>query len=243
MAPAGAIPKSGLHAITGGDQDTSAAYLVGLFNSTPILDLAEALAPGSVSQEDIEALGLPQLPAGDTQQIEGAARALADLVHTLVTQTSTRWPDLLSALKGDPFLLSLPDRSWNPQTPPRTWGSLGSVGWVTLSVSNGARGPIASIDVTHDLFGPRLEISFRTGHASVEVPHESANSTLEAIKALVSGQDVNQGAGANLQDVPIAISPAATLEAYGADRADLQRQVNEYRAHRESIDSTLNRFI
>lgn len=59
LAPAGALPLSGLHALTGA-ADTSAAYLVGLINSTPVQELAEALAPGSVSQEDFEHLGLPQ---------------------------------------------------------------------------------------------------------------------------------------------------------------------------------------
>lgn len=243
LAPAGTIPKSGLHAITGSNEETSAAYLVGLFNSTPILELAEALAPGSVSQEDIEALGLPQLPKDETRQIEASARSLADLVKGLVTQISRRWPDILETLREDPFLLDIPNNSWTPSAIARTWGTFGSIGWANLAITPGARGPVISLEITHDLFGPRLELELRTGHATVEVPHESAAVLLEAMQALISGYSVNQGAGRDLDEIPIPISPEDLLSHFRSDQEELEGAINEYRTHRALIDSTIARFI
>ncbi len=103
LAPARSLPASGLHAITGAG-GTSAAYLVGLINSTPVQELAEALSPGSVSQADLQALGLPQFDRVVTAGIERRARELAELVRTLIVEHNSLWPNLENALRTDTTL-------------------------------------------------------------------------------------------------------------------------------------------
>jgi hypothetical protein len=129
LAPAHSVSLSGLHVFTG-ESGTSAAYLVGLINSTPILELAEALAPGNVSQSDIAELGLPQLDKATAKTIEDKTRRLANLVKQFVTVTAQAWRKLPDALRADINLAEAPDWAW-ARPHPREAG-------VTSAGSNGS---------------------------------------------------------------------------------------------------------
>lgn len=145
LAPAHALPLSGLHAMTGRSA-TDAAYLVGLINSTPVQELAEALAPGSLSQDDIEDLGLPQFQAPVASNIADRARQLATVVRRLVTEQGPVWPRLLDTLRSDVALATEVTNAWSPAPARRGWATLGTVTWAGLEDSGRSPGTARTRD-------------------------------------------------------------------------------------------------
>lgn len=122
LAPAKALPLSGLHAVVGGGS-TTAAYLVDLINSTPVQELAEALAPGSVGQGDIEELGLPLFNEATAREIRQHTRQLADTVRTLVLEHGRSWPALPNTLRADISLAGHTTAAWAPAAHRHDWGT------------------------------------------------------------------------------------------------------------------------
>jgi len=187
LAPARSLPASGLHAITGAG-GTSAAYLVGLINSTPVQELAEALSPGSVSQADLQALGLPQFDRVVTAGIERRARELAELVRTLIVEHNSLWPNLENALRTDTTLSGDLESAWAPAPSARGWGTINTVGWATVHALSTVSGTVERTALVTDLLGTHLEISFTRGKINIETEeHPDPHQDLRVNRPGMSG--------------------------------------------------------
>lgn len=240
LAPASSLPLSGLHALTG-TSGTSAAYLVGLINSTPIQELAEALAPGSVGQKDIEALGLPRFDDTTAQDIETRTRTLADLVRKLVITHAPTWPDLLNVLRIDTTLTSPTTGAWTPHAQKRNWGTLSGVGW--LSVERGAKvsGVIEAVHRENDLLGSHLAVQFTRGQVLIALTGtytaEEEDAHYALLAAVVNGVRLARGGPDDLTSAPVHVTLQGLSDTYAKDLQAVEADVIEYQTNREAIDA------
>jgi hypothetical protein len=233
LAPAQALPLSGLHAMTG-QPGTTAAYLVGLINSTPIQDLAAALAPGSVGQDDIEHLGLPQFGPDDTQAIERHVRSIADTVHALVTEHGRTWPLLPDTLRADITLAEDITHAWHPAPRARGWGTLNSVAWTRITTTPRISGVVESTEITDTLLGRLLTLHFTRGTMHLEVDDHGDRDMRDLVRALVLGAGRAGPAQIRATPVPLQVDTLAAL--YGQDLTALRARIDRYRALRQEID-------
>lgn len=236
LAPARSLPASGLHAITGAG-GTSAAYLVGLINSTPVQELAEALSPGSVSQGDLQALGLPQFDRVVTAGIERRARELAEVVRTLIAEHNSLWPGLENALRTDTTLSGDLKSAWAPTPSARGWGTINTVGWATVHAQNAVSGTVERTALVTDLLGTHLEISFTRGKINIETDeHPDPRQDLRVlVEALVRGAGALTAAQVRALPVPVR---ADTLRlAWERDLRSLTAVTDRYRQLRAEIDN------
>ena len=234
LAPARALPLSGLHAMSGGATGTKAAYLVGLINSTPVQELAEALAPGSLSQDDIEHLGLPQFPKAVADSIAAKAREIAGVVRRLVVDQGPVWPLLRDALRYDLALTSDVTEGWAPAPGRRGWGTLASVGWVSLDESGRLGGVVESTVMTDDLLGTHLVVHFTHGQVLVDAEERTDHDLRDLVERLMFG--VGRVDAAALKAIPVPVSADALVAAWERDKTAVQALVHRYHALREEID-------
>ncbi len=240
LAPARTLPLSGLHALTGGTT-TNAAYLVGLINSTPVQELAEALAPGSVGQDDFASLGLPQFDVTTTRAIEKSVRNLADLVRRLVTIRSRTWPELPAVLRADLTLTSPVMGAWLPTAHRRGWGTIGSVTWLTVEGDGPLSGVVEQANVVDDeLFGRRLDVHCSKGTRRIRVAagpdHDTEGQLYDVLNRVVGGLAATRGSATGLSAASIPVDPQALLATYAKDEVTLAADVQSYQQNRAAID-------
>lgn len=240
LAPANSMPLSGLHAFTG-TQGTTAAYLVGLINSTPIQELAEALAPGSVGQQDIEALGLPRFDDATVRDIERRTRTLADLVHKLVTMHAPIWPDLLNVLRFDTALTSPVTRAWTPKSQKRNWGTVNSVGWSSVTRDATVSGVIEAVAREDDLLSRHLAVQFTRGRILIALSGthtaDEEDTYYALLAAVVNGVRLGRGGPDDLGSAPVHVTLQGLLDVYAKDLQVVEADVTDYQANREAIDA------
>lgn len=236
LAPANALPLSGLHAITG-TAGTSAAYLVGLLNSTVIQELATALAPGAVGQADIEALGLPLLDSADVVEIEATTRQIADVVQTMVTQHGGTWPDLPDTLRRDIALESDVTTAWRPVVGQRNWGTLSTVSWVQHETTGRLSGRLVDITVTEDLLGDRMHLHFKSGVMHLTADDHPTVDLRDLLARVVRG--LKAPMPADVLALPLPVQPAALQTAYEQHSAAVGALVEDYRRLRLDIDTRI----
>lgn len=241
LAPKGSLPLSGLHALTG-TSGTSAAYLVGLINSTPIQELAEALAPGSVGQGDIEALGLPLFHIELAKDIGGRARVLANLVKDMVNDQAQSWPDLLNVLRADVTLDSSVTTGWTPKAR-KHWGNISTVNWVVAERSANVSGVIESVVRQNDLLARNLAVNFTRGVVTLALNGDLSlaeeDEHYRVLEALVHGVRLRRGAATDLMAVPVATSASVLLDLHATEQAAVLSDVADYRSNRQAIDDAV----
>lgn len=237
LLPAGAIPTSALHAMTGDGEATSAAYLVGLINSTPVIALAEALAPGSVSQEDLQALGLPLFAKTVRHKIEKATKQLADLVVTLVEDQSVIFPAVLAALKTDISMSETVTEVWRPQFGEHAVTStLELCSWVEILMEK-PRGKLREVLINEDVLGQHVSAVFDRG-AITFTPHEASTKPLQLLASILWGHLGATPGDLTGTAIHMSLEECATSNA--RDAASANKLVNEYRKLRSSIDDLVN---
>ncbi|MGY1730637.1 class I SAM-dependent DNA methyltransferase [Geodermatophilus sp. SYSU D01045] len=238
LAPAGSLPLSGLHAVTG-ESGATAAYLVGLINSSPIQELAEALAPGSVGQGDIEALGLPRFAAPVVVDIEARTRVLADLVQDMVRNQAKVWPNLVNVLSVDLSLMGPVAAGWIP-TSGRRWGNIASVLWVAAEQVGRAMGVVEEVEREDDLFGRHLAVRFTRGvvHLSLQgdLDPDVSDRAFEVLEAIARGVQLRRGSVDDLLATPVPLSVTGLLATYEDDLKAVKMVVEAYQENRKAID-------
>ena len=234
LAPMHSLPLSGLHAFTGSGE-TSAAYLVGLINSTPVQELAEALAPGSVSQNDIEELGLPQFSRASAEAIETRALILADIVKTLITEYSPVWPEIADSLRDDISLNRDVFTSWTPAASRRNWGTLASVTWTRIEDGGVISGTVEGTELTDDLLGRHLVINFSRGRMRVDVDEHQAYDLRNLLQALANG--LGKATPSQLRAMPVPISADALVIDWSGSQEEVTTLVRRYQHLRSEIDA------
>jgi hypothetical protein len=239
LAPASSLPLSGLHAVTG-TSGTSAAYLVGLINSTPIQELAEALAPGSVGQDDIQDLGLPLFDRATVVKIESRTRALADSVRKFVITESSTWPDLLNVLRADITLTASATRAWSPTPQKRNWGTLTTVTWVSVERSASVSGVIEAVQREDDLLGRHLTVQFTRGYVTLsftqDIAPEQEDVHYEVLTALVHAVRLARGDVGMLTGTAVPVSLQKLLAAYSKSKQAVEVDIAAYQDNRQAID-------
>jgi len=234
LAPAHSLPLSGLHAVTGEDK-TSAAYLVGLINSTPVQELAEALAPGSISQDDIEQLGLPQFGTATTEAIEERSRRLADTVHALIAEHGQPWPSLPDALREDITLSNSIFEAWAPAGAKHGWGTLGSVAWTTVENVGRISGSAERTELSDDLLGRHLIVHFSHGRIHIDVDDHPAYDLRELLQALVVG--AGSTTASKVLALPVPVSAQKLVDIWEQDHEGVTALIKRYRDLRSGVDA------
>lgn len=223
-------PASGLHALL--PQGASAAYLVGIWNSTYVQNLSETLPPGMLRSHDVAALGLPAIGGDEQAAISDLAHALADDVDTLV-RLRTAWPLLPETLHNDISLTTLPLSAWTVRPGPRTaWGRLETVGWAAIEASGNLRRPIVQIDVEIGIFGHLVVASNASHLVRVRVAEEMT----EPVKALVGGLRYAGGRLADVAALTVPIDAPALFSSHRADVAEVEALADDYRSRRAAVD-------
>jgi hypothetical protein len=242
LAPNQSVPMSGLHAII--PTGTTAAYTVGLFNSTVVQEMAESLPPGEIRQSDLLDLGLPLVEEAQ-DEIGSVAVELAELVGDFISEAGDRWPGLEEALREDIALGSTPEDSWLPRLGPEArWGQLQNLQWVTDVESGGTMSSrIRTVDVSWDLFGPAVIVQGGTsGRLRIRIG-EDDDKVLEALVAYLKGLQI---AGRTLRDVPESRAPIdhrILVQMRQDDLVRLHEFRDTYQTLRASIDSSVDELL
>lgn len=234
LLPTGAIPTSGMHAVTGDGRETSAAYLVGLLNSTTVTTLAETLAPSSLGQDEIQALGLPLFPELVRTVIENSVRALADVVVEMVMVHAMVFPGLPQSLKADVTLAEPDLDGWLPafgKHDPIT--TIGGAQWLTVENVGKPNGKVVGWDISQDVFGDFVEVCFTRGSVRLH-PTDSNPKVLDAL-AGVAAASIGQSPLAMLgTKMPLKADDLVASRA--KDLAAVSPVVERYWALRKQID-------
>lgn len=237
MAPAGSVPASGMQVLT--SEQASAAYIVGLLNSSVGQELVGQMPPGVMQQDLLERLPLPFLPEV-VEAVGAAAEGLADTVATLAAVHGSRWPRLLAALSEDIALADVPFGAWDPEPGPSAqWGKLANVNWIEATEPLGGQAQeIRAITEERDLFGTYLRVIGRSGELHVRLDKDD-DSLLDVLSRHVAGLAARRG---QLRDVPALLVPIADdkyIKAF-VDQADEVNSIAEqYRRLRDDIDQLL----
>ena len=234
LAPIHSLPLSGLHAFTGSGE-TSAAYLVGLINSTPVQELAEAIAPGSVSQKDIEELGLPQFSRAVAEAIETRVLSLANIVKALITRHSLVWPDIADSLREDMSLGRDVFDSWIPVASRRNWGTLASVNWVRIEGAGTVSGTVEGTELTDDLLGTHLVVNFSRGRIRVDVDEHQAHDLRVLLQAMVRG--LGRATPPKVLAMPVPISADTLVADWQRNHEEVTMLIGHYQQLRNEIDA------
>ncbi len=184
----------------------------------PIQELAEALAPGSVGQKDIEDLGLPLFEMATVTEIEKRTGSLADSVRKFVITDSPTWPDLLNVLRADITMATPATRAWSPTPQKRNWGTLTTVTWVSVERSARISGVIEAVQRQDDLLGRHLTVRFTRGHVNLsftqDMAPEQEDARYEALEALVHAVRLARGDVEMLTKTPVPVSLPGLHDAY-----------------------------
>ena len=234
LAPAHSLPLSGLHAFTGSG-GTTTAYLVGLINSTPVQELAEALAPGSVGQKDIEELGLPQFDSASALAIHERVVMLADIVKTLVTKHGTVWPDIPDALRGDITLNDGVFNAWTPVPGRRNWGTLATVPWARIAGGGVTSGRVEYSELSDDLLGRHLAVYFARGQVLIDADEHTGIDLRDLLQTLVRG--MGSVTAPQLMAMPLPVSGDILVEIWKDNLGEVTALIQDYQRLRSEVDA------
>jgi hypothetical protein len=239
LAPRHAVPADGLHALL--PRDVEAAYLVALLMSTPVQELANALAPGQVRKDDLLALGLPRLTSDAVKAITAGGYQLADLVVDLVYTHGQRWPQLPNELRANPALSALTLTAWHRRSrPPAQQGRLGDVQWTDELILPSHRGePIREVRVDTTLFGSQVVAVNRAGQAFVAPLREPHEDALAALAAMFEGHAALGGTIGELANLSVPLSQPELVAEHVGDRATLDQALMRYRSERDEVDAVV----
>lgn len=250
LAPARAVPKSGLHMVYAIDKSEGrhAAYLAGIYNSELVQQLAETLAPGQTRGGEIEAFGLPDIDSSLRNTITEAAFMLADLVRNGAADGGAfeGFPQMRDLLRSDVSLGELPV-AWTPSTRSVTlWGTVDSVRWLQCADSSGPQAKAvtsSSFDTTlvgdvlrlhHSSHASEAHLDLHIG-AGVELA-ERDRSALAAWAAGLAELRVELRHVVN-QSVPTAFREF--VDKHANERDVLKRFADSYRKQRAIIDEAI----
>jgi hypothetical protein len=245
LAPRGTVPASGLHAIWP-DPPATAAYVVGLVNSTYVQGLADGLAPGTVRQRDLVALRLPLLPETAATQIATNALALADLVAAMITVDGSRFPSLPISVRENITLATPPLGAWLPEVGPETaWGLLPRLGWVTDIERAGPQAePIDSATVEHGIFGLAVVAQNRNRRGVLRIRLASQDTELaNALRDCVLGLAATRMTLRDIERIQAPVDPGALAIRLAADRAACMTRIEDYRRLRNEVDNLVAELL
>jgi hypothetical protein len=233
LMPQGMVPSSSLHAFTGQSLSSSASYLVGILNSSLVAGIASAIAPGSISQDDIRDLGLPLLPKKFVKGIEDLTLELADEVENLVQRVSKVFPEIPDCLRKDIQFSDSFLSAWSPLFGSHVIrASVIAAKWLKVE-THSPSGRIRSVRLVDDIFGQHVEVTCDQGKIEL-APVSMSRSLLEMIAVFCRGHvdwtvDEFLQAGVHMTEVEL--------------RSGLQEDIRmargaqlEYRRRREAID-------
>ena len=244
LAPAGAVPKSGLHALRIHGDTPLAAYLCGVFNSALFQDMASSMPPGQIRAQDIHALGMPDIGPAGRSQVASNALALADLVCSLVGRLGARFPQIGESLRADISLPTIP-LGWVPSPgPSSSWGSLATVAWAEPSDLTGAQArPVNDVTYEDSILGPTVVAWHRspTGDSrlTLALPGHPTDQEVRAVGAYLEGLRVSRVRLDRIGGCPVPTEVSALAAAHAADAAELGALAVEYRARRLRIEELL----
>ncbi|MEX0833025.1 MAG: N-6 DNA methylase [Actinomycetota bacterium] len=242
LAPRHTVPASGLNALIPGT--STAAYIVGVLNSTVIQEMAESLPPGELRQEDFASLGI-RLFDEVVSEVSEDTLALADIVHELVQRLSTSWPALPLELREDPTLGAVQGNAWVPSVgPSSSWGPVARVSWVSAVESSGPQArKIADASFEHDLFGASIVVEgVREGHMRIRLSVDDeglARSMVAYVRGLAAE-------GRSVRDVATVLVPVefeVLARAFHEALGTLENRTQEYREHRQRVDSLIGALL
>lgn len=242
LAPTNISPASGLHVMRPSDDTVPAAYLAGLYNSALYQEAALSLPPGQLRQDDLQRLGLPDIGDG-VKGVAKRAADLADLVTTMVTETSTLFPALGDALRADVSLAATPSEEWVPsRRQAGHWGELRNVAWVRDVVAKrSARTQLGKVRVVHDLFGLALEIDAHNADTlAATILLDSNDEQLAAACSALLGGAIRSGLTVgDLGSVLVTTSADQLQSELQIDITELNARCSKYRDLRAEIEAIL----
>lgn len=244
LAPRNSMPASGLHALIPSEPVT-AAYVVGLMNSTSVQQLADSLPPGQLRQNDLTALGLPHIAGADGDEVANLALEQADEVAELVRVHARRWPQLRATLREDVDLAAVPDDAWVPEPgPATTWGTVGSVSWLELDAGTGATSrPLAAVTVEHTLFGLAVEARDDRGRA-IRLRVVNGDEALADVVALsLEGHRVTGASLGSVVEAAMPTDPAHLTAQLQVHKEELRVAIGRYRDRRARIDAIVDALL
>jgi hypothetical protein len=239
LAPRHGIPQSSLHALIP-VQEATAAYLVGIFNSSPVQQLTDALGPGQLRMEELFDLGVPLLDEPDRRAISEAGFELAETVSELVRTFGARWPALASALRADPSLSSFTMDAWSPASlPAARSGPLSRVHWIAeVHPARGTRTPIREVLIEQTLFGAQVVAKGDgTRQQDFRLTDPEDHDLQAALEAVMRGAQATGRELRDLADLTVPIDAAELRQALATDREALEGKLNRYHELREDIDA------
>lgn len=242
LAPRGIVPASGLQAIIPAPPAT-AAYLVGLMNSTLVQQLAEGLPPGEIRQTDLAALGLPSLPAEIAAQMGDLTLELADVVQEIVTDYATRWPSLADALRSDISLGAPRLDAWRPMPGgTRTWGTVESVAWLEKEFAGAQSQRITSVDHHIDLFGIVVVARGASGILRLRLVGDDEDAA-SALYLVVRSVMLAKGQLRDVARAPLPVDPRRLVTQLSGDRQAVTDAIESYRTRRTAIDALVDQLL
>jgi hypothetical protein len=244
LAPAGSIPAQGLNALLT-PSDVPGAYASGVLNSTAIQELADTLPPGYLRRADFLELGAPLVP-DIVQLVAETAIRTADVVGQMA-DLATRFPLLLSSLRADIALASVPFDVWVPSPGPAAkTGTIQSVRLLELADRRSVGSQrVSQVDVTRDLLGLRVSAygpERQDAFFSLALADDE-EGLAEALAAYLRGAGAS---GARLRDIPalpVTTQPNELEPAYSADKTTLAELAQRYRSLRAIIDDALAPYL
>lgn len=244
LAPAGSVPLSGLNAMAAAGNGADVGYLVGLFNSAVVQDLADTLPPGELRQRDFMSLGLPYIPEAATE-ISSSALEAADAVADLIHSHGKLWPLLGEALRQDADLGSLPLEAWRPEPgPARRWGPLAKLKWIgDVEHRGGQSQRLVAVDEALSLFGPQLTLIGKGGASTTISVAEDDPTVLATLRALLGG---SVSAGGSLTEALNTWAPIEAMELVKHRTSSitaLEAVADRYRAARASIEGVVGSLL
>lgn len=238
------MPASGLHAVMP-EAPVSSAYMVGLMNSTPVQEVAAALPPGLLRQEDLTALGLPFIAGADGEEIEALAIQQADEVVDLMRTHAGRWPKLRDALREDVSLGEVVEDAWLPEAGPlTTWGTIRTVPWVEIEATgNVGTRRIARVLVENTLFGLAVELRDDRDRAIRLRVVGGDEARVQALAVLAEGLRASEAGMGSVLDASVPTDPDLLVQQLSSHRRQLAEAIGRYRERRARIDEIVEALL
>ncbi|MDA8331738.1 MAG: N-6 DNA methylase [Candidatus Dormibacteraeota bacterium] len=242
LPPANTSPASGLHVVRAAVASVPAPYLTAIYNSTVFQGIAESLPPGQLRQHDLVTLGMPDLGQA-VPALVASGLQLASLVQRLVRAHGPRWPELLDRLRADVSLRSVPDQVWNPEVgSPYHWGQLSKLDWVDeIEKHRAGSTRLGDVIVGQDLMGLVVVVTASGSSSPAATVHLSQHEgrLADALARRLRGVVAASGCVRDLDSVHLPAKPSSVVTLFESQRTELTNLIDEYRRHRELIDSAV----
>lgn len=245
LAPSRSVPASSLHAIRVDTDDHNAAYLAALYNSTMFQDLATAIPPGHLRAADLESLGLPDLGPEIRVQLAERAEQQAELVTSMVSELSLRFPRLPEVLRSD-ISLSQDDASeaWLPDLPKQGVVPLNKARWFESAERIGSQaGRVLTASTDRDMFGPtvvaRAVDAPDAPRLVITLGASCPDAAARALAAYIRGAGATGSKLNSLLKLPVPVDVLQLAKHHDEDLSSLALSVNAYRTRRDSIDTLI----